>query len=278
SVSSDSIMMQHWVFHRTAGQVHGFADSLRWTAGSGLGSSVRVDGSGEWYERGDSLLLGVDTLSAALPAHRYRLSTPTSVAFHDSTETIRSLALQATDGSGVLRVSGTVPAQRPGALAIEIVGLDLHDLYGILQRDTLGVGGEVGLDLQVGGTATAPTLRGSAKLADARFGDFQAPFIQAVVNYEGHRLDANLDLWRTGEDILQVEAHLPMDLALSGVEKRLLDGALSVRAHTDSVDLGLLEALTPAVTRVDGTLAADVKIAGTWKTPRLAGSLAVRNG
>ncbi len=278
AVSSDSITLQHWVFHRTAGEVQGFADSLRWAAGSSLGSSVRVDGLGQWYERGDSLVLGLDSLLAILPAHRYRLANPASVAFHDSTETIRDLTLQATDGSGVLRVSGTVPAKRPGALAIDIVGLDLHDLYGIVQRDTLGIAGDIGLDLKVAGTATAPTLQGRAKLADARFGDFQAPFIEGVVNYEGHRLEAKLDLWRTGEDILQVEGHLPMDLALSGAGKRLLDGALTVRVHTDSVDLGLLEALTPAVTRVDGILVADVEIAGTWKTPRLAGSLAVRNG
>jgi translocation and assembly module TamB len=278
SVSSDSIKVQQWVFHRTGGQVRGYADSLQWTAGTSLGSSIRFDGSGQWYQRGDSLLLGVDTLLAVLPAHRYRLKGPTWVAFHDSTETIRSLALEATDGSGMLRVSGTVPAKHPGALGVQVVGLDLHDLYGILQRDTLGVGGELGLDLDVGGTAAAPTLKGNAKLADGKFGDFQAPFIQGVVNYQDLRLEANLDLWRTGEDILQVEAHLPMDLALSGAEKRLLDGPLSVRAHTDSVDLGLLEALTPAITRVEGMLVADVQIAGTWKTPRLAGSVAVRNG
>jgi translocation and assembly module TamB len=278
AVSSDSITMQQWVFHRNAAAVQGFADSLRWTGGSSLGGSVRVDGSGQWFERGDSLLLGVDSLLAVLPAHRYRLETPATVAFHDSTETIRSLALQATDGSGLVRISGTVPATKPGSLTIDIVGLDLHDLYGILQRDTLGVAGEVGLDLQVGGTAAAPTLQGSARLADGRFGDFQAPFIEGVVKYEDRRVDAKLDLWRTGEDIVQVEGHLPMDLALRGAEKRLLDGALSVRAHTDSVDLGLLEALTPAVTRVEGSLVADVQIAGTWKTPRLAGSVAVRNG
>ena len=44
------------------------------------------------------------------------------------------------------------------------------------------------------------------------------------------------------------------------------------------MDLGLLEALTPAVTRVDGTLAADVQVEGTWSAPRLAGSVQVRNG
>src|SRR6185312_11374961 len=131
------------------------------------------------------------------------------------------------------------------------------DLYGLLQRDTTGVGGAAELDIQVGGTSAAPTFRGLARLAGGRFGDFQSPFVQGVLNYEGRRLDANLDLWRTGENLLQVEAHLPLDLALTGVEHRRIDGPLSVRAHTDSVSLGLLEAITPAVTRVGGTLEGD---------------------
>ena len=53
---------------------------------------------------------------------------------------------------------------------------------------------------------------GIARLADGRFGDFQSPFVQGVLNYGDRRLDANLDLWRTGENLLQVEAHLPLDL------------------------------------------------------------------
>ena len=108
-----------------------------------------------------------------------------------------------------------------------MLGLDLHDLYGLLQRDTLGVGGEMELELQMGGTAAAPTFRGLARMADGRFGDFQSPFVQGALNYEDRRLDANLDLWRTGENLLQVEAHLPLDLALTGVEKRQIDGPLS---------------------------------------------------
>ncbi len=154
----------------------------------------------------------------------------------------------------------------------------MQDVYGLLQRDTTGVHGEVELDLQIGGTAAAPTFRGLARLADARFGDFQSPFIQGVLNYESRRLDANLDLWRTGENLVQVEAHLPLDLALTGVEKRQIDGPLSVRAQTDSVSLGLLEAITPAVNRVGGTLKADVQVGGTWSAPRLAGAIDIKGG
>ncbi len=161
---------------------------------------------------------------------------------------------------------------------MQLLGLDLHDVYGLIQRDTLGVAGEVELDVQVAGTSAAPTFRGITRLADGRFGDFQSPFVQGVLNYGDRRLDVNLDLWRTGERLLQVEAHLPLDLGLTGVEQRQIDGPLSVRARTDSVSLGLLEAITPAVTGVGGSLAADVQVEGTWERPRLMGSVNVRRG
>ncbi|HEX3235391.1 MAG TPA: translocation/assembly module TamB domain-containing protein [Gemmatimonadales bacterium] len=278
AVKSDSLTVQKWTFHRLTAQASGFADSVGWTAGSSVGSVSRFDGTGQWFRKDSSQIFRVDTLLAGLAAHRYRLQEPASMSLADSAPSVSPFALVATDGSGSMRVAGRVPGTEAGALSLELLGLDIHDLYGLLQRDTTGVSGEVGLDLQVGGTAKAPTLRGTARVADARFGDFQAPLAEAVLNYQNRRLDANLDLWRTGEDLLQVEAHLPLDLAFRGAEKRQLEGPLSVRAHTDSVDLGLLEALTPAVTQVDGTLAADVQVEGSWDAPRLAGSVQVRKG
>lgn len=278
AVKSDSVIVQKWAFHRISAAASGFADSVGWNAGSTVGGASRFDGAGQWYWKDNEELVQIDTLLAALAAHRYRLQEPAVVSLADSAPSVSPLALVATDGSGSMRVAGRVPGTEAGALTLELLGLDLHDLYGLLQRDTTGLNGEIGLDLQVGGTAKAPTFRGTARLSDARFGDFQAPLAEAVLNYQDRRLDANLELWRTGENILQVEAHLPLDLALRGAEKRRLEGPLSVRAHADSVNLGLLEALTPAVTRVDGTLAADVQVEGTWDAPRLAGSVQVRKG
>jgi hypothetical protein len=51
-----------------------------------------------------------------------------------------------------------------------------------------------------------------------------------------------------------------------------------VRAEDDSVDLGILEALTPAFRRVRGRLAVNAQVGGTWEAPRLAGSIGIRNG
>ena len=40
-------------------------------------------------------------------------------------------------------------------MTLEVLGLDLRDVYGLLQRDTTGVHGELGLELDIGGTARA---------------------------------------------------------------------------------------------------------------------------
>jgi TamB, inner membrane protein subunit of TAM complex len=275
---ADTLRVQRWLLTNAGGAVDGFTDSLRWTGGTALGDASRFDAAGQWYRKGDTQLLGVDSLLAKLAVRRYSLEAPIVIALSDSAPSVSPTTLRAVDGSSVLHVAGRVPGKAPGDLGVQLLALDLHDVYGLLQRDTLGVAGEVELDLQVGGTAAAPTLRGLARMADGRFGDFQSPFIQGALNYQDRKLDANLDLWRTGENLLQVEAHLPLDLALTGVAKRQIDGPLSVRAHTDSVSLGLLEAITPAVTHVGGTLKADVQVEGTWAKPRLAGSVDVARG
>lgn len=277
-VSTDSIGAGTFGFHDVSVSAAGYADSLDWSGGTMFGKSSRFDGAGGWYSTDAGRFLTVDSLQAALALHRYHLAGPVTVSLADSAPVVGALTLVATDGSGLLRAEGRVPGAAPGDLTVDVQGLDLQDLYGLLERDTLGVAGDVGLALRVGGTSAAPTLRGIANLADGRFGDFQAPFIQGVINYEDRRLDANLDLWRTGEDVLQVEAHVPVDLGFRGVPRRRLEGPLSVRAHTDSVDLALLEALTPAVTQVHGVLAADVQVEGTWAAPRLAGQVDVKGG
>ncbi len=93
---------------------------------------------------------------------------PVVIALPDSAPpSISPVTLNALDGTGVIRVAGTMPSKQPGRLAIEVMGFDLHDLYDLLQRDTTGVSGDVGLDLQVSGTAEAPLLRGTATLGAA---------------------------------------------------------------------------------------------------------------
>nr|MBA3496301.1 hypothetical protein [Gemmatimonadales bacterium] len=161
---ADTIQARQWMLHQVAASATGFVDSLDWSAGTGLGEASRFDATGRWYTKDDSPTLWVDTLLARLAVRRYRLEAPVAVALADSAISLSPLALRALDESSVLQAAGRVPGKAPGDLRVQVLGLDLHDFYGLLQRDTLGVAGEVELDLQIGGTAAAPTFRGLARL------------------------------------------------------------------------------------------------------------------
>ena len=278
SVGSDSIAVQNWIFRQIGTQARGWADSLEWSVASGMGADARVDGAGRWWQR-DGVQVGwFDSLAVSLPIHRYRLDESFAVTLSESAPAISPLTLRAVDGSGVIQLGGRIPGSSEGSLAVRMLGLDLQDVYGLLQRDTSNIAGEVGLDVRIGGTAAAPTFRGTMTLDAGRFGDFQWPFVQGVVDYADRKLEANLLLWRTGENVLQVETRLPIDLALRGVEQRQVEGPLSVHARGDSVDLGIIEAFTPAVSGVRGLLSVDMNVGGTWKNPEFAGGVEIRGG
>ena len=84
-------------------------------------------------------------------------------------------------------------------------------------------------------------------------------------------------VWRTGRPVLDVDAVLPLDLALASVARRQLPGDIVIRGRADSVDLGVIEAFTPNLRKVLGTLAIDATVGGTWDAPRLGGYVQVRD-
>src|SRR5260370_15481 len=59
------------------------------------------------------------------------------------------------------------------------------------------------------------------------------------------------------------------------VARRRLPDTLSVQARADSVDLGVLTAVTTTVQEVEGVFSADLGIGGTWEAPRLRGGLEI---
>jgi translocation and assembly module TamB len=278
SIGSDSLLAEKWSFHRLGAQVRGWADSLDWSVGSAVGSSSRIDGAGRWWQHGNSQVAWFDSLAFSLPNNRYRLDESFAVTLSDSAPAISPVTLRSGDGSGIIQLGGRVPGASEGSLELRVLGLDLRDAYSALQRDTAAVAGLVDLDLRVGGTAEAPTFRGTTTLNAARFGDFEAPFIQGVLDYAGRKLEANLLVWKTGENVMQVESRLPLDLAFRGVKKRQVEGPLSVHARGDSVDLGILEALTPSIADVRGSMSIDMNVAGTWQQPQFAGGAEIHGG
>lgn len=276
ALRADTIVAGSWAAQEVNLVAAGFEDSLHWSGGAQFGNMAGLTAGGEWWLPPDSAsVLALDSAIATLPRHEWRLRDRATIVQRGGRFDLSPIALDATDGSGSLHLTGSVPRTAPGALTVSALGVDLNDVYALLELDTTGVAGTVQIDLEVGGTAAKPTLRGTGTLSDLAFGDLGSPFVQGVIDYADKRLDANLLLWKTGEPVLRLEAQLPLDLALQSVPHRQVEGPLSVRAIADSTDLAVAEAFTRNLRRVRGMLRANVEVGGTWEHPRLGGNVEI---
>ena len=273
----DSLVAGRFVLNDVNALLGGYQDSLRWGADASLNRVAQVTGAGSWWNPGDSTLLAIDSIRVLLPRHIWRLRAPGTVTLRDGHIDLTPLDLETTDGSGTVSLAGRLPRTAPGDLRVEAVGLELQDIYALLELDTTGIGGSLHVDIAVGGTSAAPTFQGTTSVADLAFGELGSPFVQGIVNYADRLLDANLLMWKTGVPVLRVEGHLPLDLALQQVRRRQLDGPLSVRVIADSTDLSLVEAFTRNLRSVRGTMRADVEVTGTWDRPELRGAVKLQD-
>lgn len=256
----------------------GRRDSLSFRLGAQL-LEAEVAATGGWEVVDDVSRLALDSLLIGMPSQRWQLVEPTAFLLtggHVELETPVRLATE--DGGGELTLTGSAPGSSPGTLEASLVGLDLSDVYAMLARDTAGVGGFVAVDLRLGGVLEAPTFRGNASVTGLVVGEARPPLVRIAFDYQDLRLRSRVNLWKTGESILEVDLSLPVDLALAARAERKLPGPLEIQATADSADLAILEAFTVSVRDTRGLLALDLKVSGSWNTPRLDGTVAVFDG
>ncbi|HTT68165.1 MAG TPA: translocation/assembly module TamB [Gemmatimonadales bacterium] len=252
-------------------------DSLRLHAAAafGLGSSVEADLALALDSIGWAARVSAGTL--ALPQRVWRLARPTSITASADAVAIDSLELRAESG-GLVRIAGRLPRARPGDLSLEADSVPLWDLYALAELDTTGIGGLLDARVHVVGPAASPRIEAAAAVSDGRFGEFHAPRLDGSASYADRRLVFSGGLGGTGGRVVTASGSLPLDLALESVARRQLPDSLRITVRADSVDLAILDALTPLVRGVSGRLVADVSIDGTWERPDLTGSARVVGG
>lgn len=279
-VAVDSLTIGRLHYPTIAASAQGTLDDVVWTMAPVDSLGREAFASGRWASTDTAQVVRVDSLRLRLSdaPRTWTLRHPATIVVSDKTIAVDSLDLRTAAGSGRIVVRGSPAAPDGNGLTVQGTGVPLQDAYALIQRDTAQVGGWLGFDVAMEGAFSAPVIRGTANLAGATAGDFQAPFARTAFFYDQQSLSANLSFWRAGQPIVSIDALLPIDLSLRAVGNRQLPGALAIRARTDSVDLGVLEAFTPNLRQVRGRLAADMTVDGTWAAPHLGGIVELRGG
>lgn len=278
--TTDSIGFGRLGFGAAGLAARGTRDSLSWFARSRVGDLGAFIAGGRYARPGGPgtvQLADIDSLAVLLPDGVWFLERPTHITFGDSVLSVDTVSLKRSEGTGRLTLVGDLPEHGPINARVSLDSFPLLGIYALIQKDTLGVGGTVTATVAATGTRRTPNYAGSFAFADAAFGSFRAPYMDGTIDYRNQTLLGQVHLWRSGQEILNVTARLPLDLALTPVANRQLRDTLSVQARADSVDLGVLAAVTTTVQDVAGVFNADLGIGGTWESPRLRGSLEIGN-
>jgi len=277
----DSIEIGRWKFADVEATVEGPVDSIEWFARTrfgpdGLGAMI---GEGRLIAGGNGeRMVPIERMGFLLASGAWFVDTTSTMQFGDSGLDLRRFTLASDVNAGRVVLDGRLPVLGSGGLEASVEALPIVDLWSLLQWDYRDVGGELGATFSLSGTRDNPKMELSAGMVTGRFGRFQVPQALAKLAYEDKRVTGQVNLLRMGEEILDVEVRLPLDLSLRRMDQRTLSGPILVLAAADGVDLSFLEAVTPLVRQASGTLDADFGLTGTWENPQLTGTISFVDG
>lgn len=175
---------------------------------------------------------------------------------------------------GVVRLDGEGGTAGREDLTLHVDGLDLDLLAPTLEAK---LSGRVAANARLGGTAAAPVVEAHATVA--------APTFEGV-RYESMALDATVGggrgtvgarIVQAGPRQLALDASSPVRLSLAPFTYST-GGALAGSARASAIDLAFLDPLIPQVSKLGGTLDADLDVRGTLAEPQLHGPVAIAGG
>jgi translocation and assembly module TamB len=278
SVAADSIAHGGLGFGAASATIRGQSDSLAWFARSRVGDLSGFVGGGSLTRApGGHNRLTLDSGAVLIPGGVWFVEQPAELQFSDSALAVHGFRLRRVNGAGRIELEGDLPASGPGAATLHVTGFPVAGLAALFQHDTLDATGTIAADVTLRGPRAAPDYDGKFAVTADSGG---APFIEGTARYAGSArvLEGTGALRRDGQSILDLTAHLPLDLALVPVARRQLPDTLSLRATAEGASLAVLEAVSSDLRNVRGTMSADVGIRGTWDAPQLRGALQLDSG
>jgi translocation and assembly module TamB len=218
----------------------------------------------------------VDSLDAKFREHRWKLAFPATATITTNAVHLDSLVLQS-DHKAMVVAAGTIPERGTVDASLQLRSLGFEELafLGLLPDDLSGV---ISALAKVTGTRDAPVMTARVTVDSIVTDETKRPKITFDGTYANRQANVALKVLADRDTVLRATGDIPIDLSLRSVEKRLIDAPMSVKVHSDSLSLALLEGLMPRVAGLEGRLTADVDLAGTVGRPRGTGKVTLSNG
>jgi autotransporter translocation and assembly factor TamB len=219
--------------------------------------------------------ISLETMDVTFQNAAWRLlpaGVPASIRWDDDGTTIAPMTfVDAVSGTQRIGIGGTWRTDGRGRLDVSARKVFLETVTGAVGRPAI-YGGLVDLDAQIGGTADRPTVMALVNITEGRIRRLSYERLAGRIDYSDQYLKLDLRLDQASGVWLTASGIVPLAL----VDETRPDGPLDVTLSSNSVGLGVIEALTGAVREVSGTMQLNVRAIGTARDPRFTGTVGIQ--
>jgi autotransporter translocation and assembly factor TamB len=191
--------------------------------------------------------------------------------------------LRLTSGDQALTVNGAfaVQGESPvGEIKVQASNVDLQQAERLLLMNR-GLAGRLSADATISGTLKNPVVDGRAGIANGAFQNYKYESLNADVNYTGDRIGIDATLQQSATESITAKGSVPMTLfkrSPGGHVAATEADRVDLQVTSSALNLGVIQAFTPQVTNVAGTLEADVHVTGSGEDPHLEGHIDIKGG
>jgi hypothetical protein len=228
----------------------------------------------------DSIGGQIDLSDAALQVddQQYLLAHDTRVRWDSAGVVVDSLEVnRAGPDPMYMLVDGALARGGRSDFRLVLQGLHVEQIVHLLQADDVALAGHLDMDVRVRGAAEAPAIDGTFLILGARWGAVALTRVQGALDYDARRATFDVEGWDRTHSVVRSSGVVPIDLSLTGPERRLVDEPMTVHVVMDSLDAAIPLSYASALESVVGVVTGDVTIRGTPRAPEPEGAITLRD-
>jgi translocation and assembly module TamB len=251
----------------------------------------RMELAGAFRRLGGAVGLRIEEAAVATTDGLWELPEAVEASVGQDGIVVEGLLLRRAPGGAEVRVAGVLPWRQPdtdtamdAAMAVDLAGIPIAEVLQLAQSEK-EMDGVLSARLRLTGTALSPVLDGVVAARPFRYGEAVLDSVGGAVTYRDRLLTGHLEGWQAERSIVTATAAVPVELALTRREERLLDRPLDVRVHARGMPASFVTFPVGGLQQVEGVVDGTVALVGlgagplrTGVTPILEGELTLNGG
>ena len=233
----------------------------------------------QFLAQSERMTAQLQELSVALPLGTWQLVQPARLGYRAGGIRFDRFVLAKPDQpEQQLSLRGGLATTGAQDLQLQLTDCSLDELTGLLPQEPR-LRGRLSAEVQVAGTAEAPSIAASAVVREGQIAGQAYAGANATLHYQDRTARLQLAFHQDEHHSLHADGSLPVSLGWAGGFRAAVLGDLDAAIRSDGLDLAVLNAFSAgAADDIAGTLQLDLRASGPVDTPLLGGSFDLKDG